>query len=53
MQNRARQFVRDVRRRLPAVGDEIFLPRGFQTYGTFRLEFVADTATAVTGPLPT
>lgn len=37
---------------LAAAGESLQL-LGLQPYGTFRLEFVTDTATAVTGPLPT
>ena len=41
----------DVWRRLLTVRCESLPLHELQPYGTFRLEFVADTGTAVTGPL--
>jgi len=47
----ARRFVWDVWRRLLAAGGESLRLRELTPYGTWHLEFVADTGTAVTGPL--
>ena len=47
----ARRFVWDVWRWLLAAGGETLQLRELQPYGTWRLAFVADTGTAVTGPL--
>jgi hypothetical protein len=47
----ARRFVWDVWRRLLAAAMESLQLRELTPYGTWRLEFVADTGTAVTGPL--
>jgi hypothetical protein len=47
----ARRFVWDVWRRLLAPAAESLQLRELTPYGTWRLEFFADTGTAVTGPL--
>ena len=48
---RRNRFSWDVWRRLLAVRCERLQLRGLQPYGTFQLEFVADTGSAVTEPL--
>jgi hypothetical protein len=48
----ARRFVWDVWWLLLATRGRSLQLRELTPYGTWRLEFVADTGTAVTGPLP-